>query len=395
MNEMPGSSCGLPGTLLKELRRYIFMKARLNYIVMLLVILAGCSALKAETVSRGDAKRIARMFFNEAAGMVTPEPELAYTGRRLTTDMLFNPFYVYNSPAGGFVIVAAENKAFPILGFNLKDRFNADKMSASEKALLRSYARDIELIRYDSREPHSAIVAWQNLPSYISSLLKTPEAVNDITLTKAEADDVISQLFASGKYDRASSDLFTPDQWGEEVLALLRRDGSVALGIANRDDMEDVVVYGKKGDYWRMLLDEPNQSFFRLFATELLSYGQLADIVNEYVPEPMAEAEPFSFYEEIIAEQMRDEERRAAVFEERLSPSEPFVTAMGGGHFSITLPRNAIMARTYNLNGAMVRMQTYSDTPVVFVDLGGQPAGFYFVVVNDSEGRSYGFKLYK
>ena len=110
-------------------------------------------------------------FFNAAHSEVTAKPKLVYNGRQLTTDRLFSPFYVYNLPGKGFVIIAADNKAFPILGYNLDDNFNPNHIEPAMLSDLKGLARDIELIRYDSRVPHEAISSWNDYRGYVASLL--------------------------------------------------------------------------------------------------------------------------------------------------------------------------------------------------------------------------------
>ncbi len=371
------------------------MRKLLYVMAMAIGMMLGPMQGYAETVYRKTAEAVAQAFFNEAAGLVTPPPKLVYNGKRLTTANLFIPFYVFNSPSGGFVIVSAENKAFPILGFNLSKGFDADALGEYEKALLRSYARDIEMIRYDSDVPYEAIEAWQDIPSYISKLVKAYPQVNSLSMSRNQADGVIDALFASDRYIQTASDLFTPSQWSDEMSAMLKRDGDVALGLVDGDRILPLVAYGSKGDYWRLLLDGENDSFYRLFATEILSFGQLADIVNAAEIVPPQEEEPFSFYEDFITETRSENESREHEHESRLNVIEPRLVAMGGGHFRVDLPSEIVMSRIYNLNGSMIRLQRYSDVSSAFVDLGGQPSGFYFVVVNDVEGRPYGFKIYR
>ena len=141
-------------------------------VLALLSLLPG--AAEAETVSRKQALQLATAFFNQAAGRVQAPPRLVYDGRRLTTDRLFAPFYVFNQPAGGFVIISAENKTFPILGYSLKENFDPETMGDAGRALLAGYAREIEMIRYDSRVPEQAIAAWTDFPAYVASLLEAP-----------------------------------------------------------------------------------------------------------------------------------------------------------------------------------------------------------------------------
>ena len=79
------------------------------------------------------------------------------------------PIYVYNSPKGGYVIISGENKAYPILAYSKGRKFDKDKISDDEKEVLKTYAREIELIRYDPRIPAKAMEAWRNIPEYISA----------------------------------------------------------------------------------------------------------------------------------------------------------------------------------------------------------------------------------
>ena len=84
--------------------------------------------IKGETVSQKQAMGIAQTFFNTLYGEVTAPPKFVWNGRQLTTDRLFNPFYIYNSPKGGFVIISAENKAYPILAYGKNTAFSRDQL---------------------------------------------------------------------------------------------------------------------------------------------------------------------------------------------------------------------------------------------------------------------------
>ena len=189
-----------------------------------------------ETVSQKEASRLAQTFFNAANGQVMGKPNLVYNGKRLTTDKLFSPFYVYNLPAGGFVIISAENKAMPILGYSLKSSFDPDAMGEATKALLGEYARDIEMIRYDSRVPEEAIAAWTDYRAYVASMLSARYDAADPAFSMADAGERVRNIETSGRMDDFSSDIFTPEQWREEINAELRANKSVAL-----------VIFGGKG----------------------------------------------------------------------------------------------------------------------------------------------------
>lgn len=139
------------------------------------LIPVGSHLLHAETIGQKEAKAMAQKFFNESRNYVTPPVVYVYNGKDLTTQRLFTPFYVFNSPAGGFVVVSAENKAFPILGYSLKETFNKEKMTPMVRDILTDFSQDIELIRYDSRIPIDAMEQWATYPEVVFDMLKNPE----------------------------------------------------------------------------------------------------------------------------------------------------------------------------------------------------------------------------
>ena len=172
-----------------RLMRYNDMIRFVRHISFAVIMFLMPLLLQAETVSQKEASRIAEKFFNAAAGQVMAKPKLVYNGKRLTTDRLFTPFYVYNHPAGGSVIISAENKAMPILGYSLKSGFSPDHQDAEINKLLSQYAKDIEYIRYDSRIPSEAIAAWTDIPDCIDYTLN--RYFRDDSFRRIEIDDEV------------------------------------------------------------------------------------------------------------------------------------------------------------------------------------------------------------
>lgn len=361
--------------------------------ILFLSFLSFTFGMKAETVSQKQASQIASEFFNAASGQVLAKPNLVYNGRRLTTDRLFTPFYVYNHPAGGFVIISAENKAFPILGYNLVENFNPDHMDKTMEALLRRYATDIEAIRYDSRVPEEAIKAWGDLRGYIASILAAPYDATDPQIEIEEAAETVDNYETTDRLDELSSDLYTPSQWLEQVDAELEKEGNFPLGVIDRGNLVAGVVHGKKGDYYRLFAGEYDSRLMRLFATEFLSYGLVADFGNLPDLDEDPEDVPFMFYESFITETRDNLEGIQRMREEKLNPSEPRLKNIGGGRYVVSLPEKALMSRTYNLSGSLVQQKTYDGNYEASINLEGLPYGFYIVVVNTESGQPYEFKL--
>lgn len=289
-----------------------------------------------ETVSQKEAMGIAHTFFNTLYGEVTAPPKLIWNGRQLTTDRLFNPFYVYNSPKGGFVIISAENKAYPILTYSKDNQFSRDKLGEEENDLLKQYAREIELIRYDSRIPTSALASWQNKVSYIDRVVRDPYGTSEFQNLSEEKKDRIERID--------------------------RRNGWIAMPTAIEFSIYDP-------DYYR-------------------------DITLEDVLEDEEEI-PFAFYYDFIKSIEEESYMQSKALDEILSPTKPVVKPLGGGHFQILFPEEIKMMRVYGMSGALGIEKYYKETNMVNIDLSSLVPGFYAVIALSDEGKVYGMKLYR
>lgn len=289
-----------------------------------------------ENISQKQASKIAEAFFNEAYGQYVAAPKFVWNGRQLTTDRLFSPFYVYNHPRGGFVIISADSKAFPVLGYSLTSGFEKDKLTEEEKELLKQYAHEIELIRYDSRIPERAVAAWQNLPLTINRAIHNP-------------------------YDTPEFEALDEDS-REIIEAIDRRNNSIMMPTAVEFPIYDASLY--------------------------------RDYTLDDVLEP-AEEIPFSFYNSFIEEIKGEENARLAKIEEILSPTDPMIEMLGGAHFVITFPVEVIKTSIYSLQGTRMQEKYYKDTNVINLDLSSLPSGFYVMMALGDDGRVYGFKLFR
>lgn len=359
-------------------------------------LVCGYGVARGETVSQKQAKQIAQQFFNAAHGRVMGEPKLVYNGRRLTTNSLFPPFYVYNLQAGGFVVVSAENKAFPILGYDLKDNFDPEKMTPALKELLRLYALHIEYIRYEPQIPYEAEQAWTNIPEYIAGIISAPYKATDPVTTREEAADNLEVILEmEDPYSFASSS-YTPDQWQYSIDMELASKPDVILGLVKGDGLLPIIVHGHKGDYYRMDLDGRNNSLWRLLPSEIISKGQVAVLGNPTaVPEVEPAEEPHSFYETFVYETAREQAEAQAAVENALTITEPKVQWLGGGHFTVSLPEDVKEMRLYSLDGAQVQYEKFRETPVASVNLTGQPMGFYLAVFFGQSGVPYSVKIFR
>lgn len=310
------------------------MKFRI--LISLFACVAVPAAAHAETVSRKEANSIAGTFFNAAYGEVTAPPQMVWNGRQLTTDRLFSPIYVYNSPKGGYLIISGENKAYPILAYSKVRKFDKDKISDDEKEVLKTYAREIELIRYDPRIPAKAMEAWRNIPEYISAVLASPYDSDEYRALGEERKDMLESLARSGNQILMPSavefSLYDPDAYRELTL-------------------DDVTA---------------------------------AD-----------DEIPFKFYEDFIREVSRENRERDIKLEEIVSPSRPVVKALGGGHFEISFPENIRMMRIYTIGGMQMMEKYYKETSLMNIDMSVLGSGYYIGLALADSGNVFGFKLYR
>lgn len=310
------------------------MKFRI--LISLFACVAVPAAAHAETVSRKEANSIAGTFFNAAYREVTAPPQMVWNGRQLTTDRLFSPIYVYNSPKGGYVIISGENKAYPILAYSKVRKFDKDKISDDEKEVLKTYAREIELIRYDPRIPAKAMEAWRNIPEYISAVLASPYDSDEYRALGEERKDMLESLARSGNQILMPSavefSLYDPDAYRELTL-------------------DDVTA---------------------------------AD-----------DEIPFKFYDDFIREVSRENRERDIKLEEIISPSRPVVKALGGGHFEISFPENIRMMRIYTIGGMQMMEKYYKETSLMNIDMSVLGSGYYIGLALADSGNVFGFKLYR
>lgn len=365
-------------------------------LVLTIAIILGVFIARAETVSQKQAQQMAQLFFNEASGRVTPPPKMVFNGKKLTTGRLFTPFYVYNSSTGAFVIISAENKAFPILGFSLKSSFDPNSIGETETALLKLYAREIELIRYDSTTVEEAEKAWINYPSYINDILQSRYVATDPIISTEEAFRIVD--LAEDKGEAVYSDIYTPQQWQDMILEELAAKQSVPLILYNGSADFPAVVYGHQGGYFRIEMTRRNDWLMRLNATETIS-STMVSAVNYLVDngEFLSEETPFEELNYFLEELELQELNRASESSiDRIdSQNNPVLLPLGSGHYQITLPENAVSSSVYNLSGALITHQKFANTSIVNIDIAAEPRGFYFLTVRGESGTPYGFKLYR
>ena len=88
------------------------MKRFVQHMLVVMAVVVGSLMVRtvsAEVVTQKLARRIAQAFFDHAHGIKPAAVDYVYNGKALATNRLMPPFYLFNPPKGGSVIVSAEN----------------------------------------------------------------------------------------------------------------------------------------------------------------------------------------------------------------------------------------------------------------------------------------------
>lgn len=130
------------------------------------------TSLLAEYVPQDKARKVASSFLNEVnPGLRSdmPEPALSYTAYLNTTGLRADGepavgYYVYSVPTGGFILVAGDDRAYPILGYSEQGIFDMENIPVNTSYWLEGYCSEIEhLIRTDSKATGTTQKKWNEL----------------------------------------------------------------------------------------------------------------------------------------------------------------------------------------------------------------------------------------
>ncbi len=125
-------------------------------LALLLSVLMPATAL-ADSVSEEAARAKAVQFFTGgAATRAVPQLEMIWNGESASTRATAEPaFYIFNrQDAPGFVIIAGEDAASPVIGYSLRNGFQSDKMPANLRWWLEGVRETILEMREAGLAPH-------------------------------------------------------------------------------------------------------------------------------------------------------------------------------------------------------------------------------------------------
>ena len=113
---------------------------------LILIFLLTAVLAMAGNVTPEKARQLASSFFSTTRGAASVK--LVWDGTDgLTRSGEAPAFYVFNNAAGGFVIVAGEDAATPVLGFSTTGSFVTEGMPDNMRAFFNEYTREITYMR--------------------------------------------------------------------------------------------------------------------------------------------------------------------------------------------------------------------------------------------------------
>lgn len=130
--------------------------------LLLIIAVSVTISAMAGNVSESVATRLAESLFGTTRG---GSVSLVWNGRDKNTRGVSEPaFYVFNNDGGGFVVISAEDRAYPILGYSNTGSFVVENMPSNIRAFFEGYAKEIDYLRSSSIVQSSEIAArWKNL----------------------------------------------------------------------------------------------------------------------------------------------------------------------------------------------------------------------------------------
>ena len=132
-------------------------------IYALVFLCMGSLMLMAAPITQEEGRTVAATFLKAQYGNAPVSLQQAETCQRFTRGVQTDCFYIYNTD-NGFVIVSADTRVRPILGYSTEGVFNPQDVPFALRDLLDSYADEIMAIVANVPEPDEQLAAeWQSL----------------------------------------------------------------------------------------------------------------------------------------------------------------------------------------------------------------------------------------
>lgn len=135
------------------------MKKLIFSVLTLAVALCGSLSSKADPVDAATARKVAKNLFIERGG--SSSVDLV----DVTSQMPYRNLYFFKAPQGnGFVILSADDRAVPVLGYSIDNTFNPASLPEHIDVWFRQYDAEIDALIADDIKATDEIAAeWQRL----------------------------------------------------------------------------------------------------------------------------------------------------------------------------------------------------------------------------------------
>ena len=156
------------------------IKNKLFKYMLALSVVAISSQAWAGNVNVADARRAATKFIQKQATEGTFKASRGIKAADLTlvhaeashAVAKANDYYAFNVPAGGWIIIAGEDRAPAVLGYSDKGSLDFDRLPCAFKALFEGYKREIEFLQTytgDDLVPAAQVTALKVVGPFITS----------------------------------------------------------------------------------------------------------------------------------------------------------------------------------------------------------------------------------
>lgn len=259
---------------------------RLKFIGWLVCALV-CNFLHAGNVSLSRAEHVARIFFENHDGSRsgTPQLQLVWNGEQAGSRAGQHPaFYVFNrTDREGFVIVAGDDVASPVLGYSFTDPFVFEGLPLNVRTWLLGYRHQIQSVREGELEARSLSAAWSRKTDVGEEVvaLETAKWGQDAPFNRY-CPTVNGQQTLTGCTATALSIILRYHQWPSQGTGTLPAYQYTVNGSTYSVDEHEL---GHAYNWTRMPLSLENASEEDYHQIATLMYDCGVMVQSEYMPE--------------------------------------------------------------------------------------------------------------
>ncbi|MBS4012374.1 MAG: C10 family peptidase, partial [Bacteroidetes bacterium] len=154
--------------------------------ILLILLITVFSNTLGQSVSKEEALVLANNFFSILSEKYS-DPQAVSNEYVYLSDKSSEPtLYIFNAHSEGFVIIAADKKVYPVLGYSFNSKLPDDKeqWSPSFEAWIEMYSMQIDAIRIENSEAEKSITeAWHKLETKENPFLRSEKDVSPLLST--------------------------------------------------------------------------------------------------------------------------------------------------------------------------------------------------------------------